>query len=106
ALDSFRSRAGRGVEATVDGNRVFVGRPAFVADGAAGNERFLREHEAAGETVIAVGWAGTTRGLIAVADTLKASSAEAVRELRARSRAPISASRSERVPMSRSKHPT
>ena len=38
---------------------------------------------AAGETVIAVGWGGATRGLIAVADTVKASSADAVRELRA-----------------------
>jgi P-type Cu+ transporter len=86
-LDWFRNQAGRGVEASLDGLRVLVGRLPFVAEGglplASSDRRFLLEHEAAGETVIAVGWDGATRGLIAVADTVKASSAEAVRDLRA-----------------------
>jgi len=77
ALESFRNQAGHGIEATVEGTPVVVGRPL------AADESFVREHEAAGETVIGVGWGGATRGLIAVADTVKASSAEAVRDLRA-----------------------
>jgi Cu+-exporting ATPase len=77
ALESFRNRAGHGIEATVEGTPVVAGRPL------APDESFVRQHEDAGETVIAVGWGGATRGFIAVADTVKASSAEAVRDLRA-----------------------
>ena len=87
ALDSFRNHAGRGVEARAAGSTIFVGRPTFLAQHgqrpAPSGERFLSEHETVGETVIAVGWGGATRGFIALAETLKPSSAQAVRDLRA-----------------------
>jgi Cu+-exporting ATPase len=87
ALDSFQNHGGRGVEARAAGSTIFVGRPTFLARHgqlqAPSGERFLSEHETAGETVIAVGWGGATRGFIALADTLKPSSAQAVRDLRA-----------------------
>ena len=41
-----------------------------------------REAEAAGRTVIAVGWDGAVRGLLVVADTVKPTSAQAIAELR------------------------
>jgi P-type Cu+ transporter len=65
---------------------VVVGRPALLADwsqplpteltGA------LAAAEADGRTVVAVGWDGAARGLLVVADTVKPTSAEAVRQLR------------------------
>jgi len=77
----FRSRAGLGVEAVVDGSTVSVGRareltlPPELA-------RSLHAQEALGRTAVAVSWDGAARGLIAVADTVKATSADAVREFR------------------------
>jgi Cu+-exporting ATPase len=86
AAESFRNRAGLGVEAVVDGHVVVVGRPAYLADWgvelpaalAAEAERL----EAEGATVVAVAWDGAARGLVAVADRVKESSREAVAELR------------------------
>jgi P-type Cu+ transporter len=52
----------------------------------------LSEHmaaEAAGHTAVLVGWSGQARGLLVVADQIKASSGEAVRHLRALGLNPI-----------------
>ena len=45
-------------------------------------EQARRAAEAAGRTVIAVGWDGAARGLLVVADTVKPTSAQAISELR------------------------
>jgi Cu+-exporting ATPase len=86
AVEGFRNQAGLGVEAVVDGRATLVGRPAFLADW--GIELLAElveaqaEAEAQGRTVVAVGWDGAARGLVAVADRLKPTSAEAVAGLK------------------------
>ncbi|HZT53410.1 MAG TPA: heavy metal translocating P-type ATPase, partial [Gaiellaceae bacterium] len=82
---AFRSHAGLGVEALVDGHAVLVGRLSFLAEWGielTPEANAWREHaEAAGQTVVAAAWDGRLRGLLALADTLKPSSPEAVHEL-------------------------
>src|SRR5690606_32463007 len=79
--------AGAGVEAVVDGVRVIAGRAGWLASEhglelpAELTER-LADAEAAGATAIAVAWGGAVQGIVAVADTVKPTSAEAVRRLR------------------------
>jgi Cu+-exporting ATPase len=82
----FRNHAGLGIEALVDGHAVLVGRASFLADWAielSDEARVWQEQaEAAGQTVVAVAWDGRLHGLLALADTLKPSSPQAVGELR------------------------
>ncbi|WP_156301927.1 HAD-IC family P-type ATPase, partial [Streptomyces sp. e14] len=78
---------GRGVRGRVEGREVAVGRlfeelPEDVA-------RARREAEAAGRTAVVVGWDGAARGVVAVADAVKETSAEAVRQLRALGLRPV-----------------
>ena len=86
AVEQFGSRAGLGVEAVVDGHAVLVGRSALLADrGLQLSPRLaaaLESAEAEGMTAIAVGWDGAARGIVAVSDTLKPSSTEAIVRLR------------------------
>jgi P-type Cu+ transporter len=86
APEGFRSRAGLGVEAVVEGHDVLVGRPAFLSERGVGLGRELElageRLEDAGDTVIAVAWDGRARGLVAVADTIKPTSAAAIAELK------------------------
>ena len=82
----FHSERGRGARAMVNGHRVAVGRPDWVAAevGADVLPKELRgaadEAAARGFTVVAVGWAGAVRGLITVADTARPSSAQSIAE--------------------------
>jgi Cu+-exporting ATPase len=86
ALDGFGSREGLGVEGAVDGDRAVV----------AGREALLREWglelpaelsavrdaaEARGQTAVLAGWDGRVRAVFTLADTLKPTSAAAVRRL-------------------------
>ncbi len=86
AVERFASRAGLGVRARVDGHDVLVGRPAFLAEWDIDLPVELRAEsdriEAAGRTVVAVGWDGRARGLVALADRIKPTSAEAIAELK------------------------
>ncbi len=84
--ESFTSRAGLGVQAVVDAHGVMIGRPALLAewsvrlpDALAVEAQRLEEQ---GASVVAVAWDGQARGLIAVADTIKPTSAEAIAELK------------------------
>lgn len=80
----FAAVEGNGVSGTVEGHAVVVGRAALLA------ERGLRPDasvtaataraEGAGHTTVTVGWDGRVRGVLALADTVKPSSAEAVRQ--------------------------
>lgn len=85
-VEGFTSRAGLGVEGVVDGHAVVVGRPSLLADWAQhlpeDLDRAVRDAQASGRTPVAVGWDGRARGVVVVGDTVKETSAEAVRMLR------------------------
>ncbi|MEP6661627.1 MAG: heavy metal translocating P-type ATPase [Acidimicrobiales bacterium] len=85
-VESFANRAGLGVEGTVDGHAVIAGRPALLADWSLplpeALKRSLESEEAQGRTVIAAGWDGAIKALFVVADTVKPTSAEAIKRLR------------------------
>ena len=87
AVESFTNREGLGVEGVVDGHRVQVGRPALLADWSVevptGLDAARHAAEAAGQTAVLVASDGEARGLFAVADAVKPTSAEAVASLRA-----------------------
>ncbi len=84
-VTEFRNTAGHGVTGSVDGTPVIVGRAALLADwGVAPGPELLAERErleGTGHTVVFAAWDGAARGIIAVADTVKPTSAEAIREL-------------------------
>jgi P-type Cu+ transporter len=89
----FRNHAGLGIEALVDGHAVLVGRPAFLADWAielGDDARAWQERaETRGQTVVAAAWDGKLHGLLALADTLKQTSQEAIGELRSLGLTPV-----------------
>ena len=82
--ESFSSTQGLGVQAVIDGNLVLVGRGSWLerdwsisvppAVGLAATAA-----EADGRTAVMVAWNGAIRGVITVSDTVKPSSAEAVK---------------------------
>jgi Cu+-exporting ATPase len=86
AVEAFENREGLGVEGIVEGHGVQVGRPALLADWGlrlpAALDEARRGAEARGRTAVAAAWDGEVRALIVVADTVKATSAEAVAELK------------------------
>jgi Cu+-exporting ATPase len=85
-VTEFRNHAGLGIEALVEGHALLLGRASFLTDWAIEfpeeARRWQRHAEAAGQTVVAVAWDGALHGLLALADTLKPSSQQAVAELR------------------------
>jgi Cu+-exporting ATPase len=84
-VEHFTSRAGLGVQARVDGHEVVIGRPAFLAEWGIELPARLRaaaaELEDSGATVVAVASDRSASGLVAVADRIKPSSAEAISQL-------------------------
>ncbi|MGA5413946.1 heavy metal translocating P-type ATPase [Streptomyces pseudogriseolus] len=88
--EHFENVPGRGVRGRVEGREVAVGRLSEVF-GELPPElaRAKEEAERAGHTAVVAGWDGVARGVLAVADTVKETSAEAVRELRALGLTPV-----------------
>ncbi|SDC74475.1 Cu+-exporting ATPase [Geodermatophilus telluris] len=82
AVAGFRAEAGLGVRGTVEGVPVVVGRPSLVGALPPGLAAAVAAADAAGRTAVAVGWDGAARGVLVVADTVKPTSAAAVRQLR------------------------
>jgi Cu+-exporting ATPase len=84
----FKSLEGLGVQGVVDGHAVSVGRRRLfeLPDELA---KAMQEAESEGKSPVAVGWDGKARGVLVVADAVKPTSAEAVRELRALGLTPI-----------------
>ncbi|HEX4902761.1 MAG TPA: heavy metal translocating P-type ATPase [Acidimicrobiales bacterium] len=80
-VEDFRNLPGRGVRGTVDGVEVLVGRRLLFDDVPAAVEEAAAALEAEGRTAVLAGWDGRARGVLAVADTLKPSAAEAVSSL-------------------------
>jgi copper-transporting P-type ATPase V len=87
ATAAFVALAGQGVRADVDGDSVWVGRRKLAAEAGLvvpeALEGAIGRLEAEGRTVVLVGWAGSARGVLAVADTLKDGAAGLVGRLRA-----------------------
>jgi P-type Cu+ transporter len=86
AVSDFANREGLGVQGVVDGRKVVVGRPRLLALHELAMPPQLQdavdEAQAAGRTVVVAGWDGQVRAALVVADTVKPTSAEAVRRLR------------------------
>ncbi|HEX8856037.1 MAG TPA: heavy metal translocating P-type ATPase, partial [Thermoleophilaceae bacterium] len=93
AVEQFANREGLGVEGVVDGHRVQVGRPALMEEWSLRLPPALaaarRAAEDAGRTAVVAAWDGEVRALLVVADTVKATSAEAVASLKALGLRPI-----------------
>ena len=89
----FSSLAGHGVRATVEGTVVHVGRRSLMDDAglrlpaapAEAAERLERQ----GRTAVYAGWDGEVRGVLAVADTLRANAPSVIAELRAMGIRPV-----------------
>jgi Cu+-exporting ATPase len=92
-VTEFSNLEGLGVSGVVDGTTVLVGRPQLLAD---------RGHEmpdtlaaavdlahAEGKTAVAAGWDGAVHAVLVVADTVKPTSAQAVRQLRTLGLTPV-----------------
>lgn len=91
--DRFESITGFGVEAAVDGRRVLVGRPEFIArqGGSIGAEgaATIRRLEEQGRTVAVVAVSGEVLGVIGLGDELRPDSVDAVARMRASGMTPV-----------------
>ncbi len=89
----FRNTEGKGVTGLVDGRIVLVGRRALLEDWAIAADPELdaamAEAERRGRTAVLAAWDGEARGVLTVADRLRPTSAEAVRQLRELGLSPI-----------------
>ena len=92
-VDGFANSEGLGVQGTVDGHAVVVGRPRLLADWSVRVpdqlDHAVSSAQQRGATAVMVAWDGVARGVIAVSDTVKETSADAIRELRALGLHPI-----------------
>jgi Cu+-exporting ATPase len=92
-VGQFRSTEGLGVSGVVEGRAVVVGRVTLLEEGGIHLDDTLRaaqrQAEELGRTAVLVAWEGRARGVLVVADTVKATSAQAVRELRALGLTPV-----------------
>ncbi|XVQ86002.1 heavy metal translocating P-type ATPase [Microbispora siamensis] len=91
--EDFANLEGLGVQGIVDGHAVLVGRPRLLAEWSqhlpADLTRALEQAQAAGRTAVAVGWDGAARAVLVVADTVKPTSGEAIKDLRALGLTPV-----------------
>ncbi|MEH3053635.1 MAG: heavy metal translocating P-type ATPase [Patulibacter minatonensis] len=91
--EAFENVAGLGVQGIVGGRAVQIGRARLMAQWGLAIPTDLAEAqataEASGATAVLVAWDGAVRGVIAVADTVKPTSAEAVTALRELGLTPI-----------------
>jgi P-type Cu+ transporter len=93
SVEGFTNLEGLGVQGVVDGHAVIVGRQRFLEDW---SQRLpdnliqsMRDAESEGKTAIVVGWDGKARAVLVVADAVKPTSAEAIRQMRALGLTPI-----------------
>jgi Cu+-exporting ATPase len=85
-VEDFTNVPGLGVQGSVDGHAVLVGRPQLLAEWSqalpAELVAAMTTAQQGGRTAVAVGWDGAARGVLAVSDTVKATSARAITQLR------------------------
>jgi P-type Cu+ transporter len=93
AVADFANTEGLGVRGVVDGHAVIVGRAQLLAEWSMTPPSDIAAErdgaEAKGYSAVLAGWDGAVRGLLLVADTVKPTSAEAVRQLRDLGLAPV-----------------
>ena len=86
AVEGFANVEGLGVQGIVEGHAVIVGRFRLFAEWSqqlpADLEQAKAAAEADGKTAVVAGWDGAARGVLVVADAIKETSAEAIRQLR------------------------
>ncbi len=90
AVEDFANVEGLGVRGVVQGDgtshAVLVGRPTLLADWSQHLspelEQAVARAQSTGATAVAVGWDGAARGVVVVADAVKPTSAQAIRQLR------------------------
>jgi Cu+-exporting ATPase len=92
-VDGFANREGLGVEGVVDGHGVQVGRPSLMREWSltvpAALDAARRAAETQGRTAVLAAWDGEVRAVLAVADTVKPTSAEAIARLKALGLRPV-----------------
>ena len=85
AVQNFRAVVGGGVSGTSGGRAVLIGKPLFLRNeritGMEALETSAETLQAAGKTVVFVAIDGKPAGILAVADPIKSTTAEAIREL-------------------------
>jgi Cu+-exporting ATPase len=93
APEGFANREGLGVEGVVDGHAVVAGRARLLEDWSIHAPKILADAastaEADGRTAIFIGWDGAARGVLVVSDTIKDTSPEAIRQLKALGLRPV-----------------
>ncbi|MBO2449364.1 copper-translocating P-type ATPase [Actinomadura barringtoniae] len=93
SVEDFANIEGLGVQGIVDGHAVLVGRPQLLAEWSQHLtpelERAMSAAQALGHTAVAVGWDGSARAVITVADQVKPTSAEAIEQLKALGLRPV-----------------
>ncbi|MGA8845286.1 MAG: heavy metal translocating P-type ATPase, partial [Nocardioides sp.] len=86
-VEGFTALAGLGVRGRVEAHEVLVGRPRLLTEAGYSVPTALSAAidaaQQSGGTAVAVGWDGAARGVLVVADAVKATSAEAIHRLRA-----------------------
>lgn len=95
--EGFTNVQGKGVHGVVEGHTVVVGRASLLADWSQYLDPALTPElvaaklraESEGKTAVVVGWDGSARGVLVIADTVKPTSAEAVRQFKRLGLTPI-----------------
>ncbi len=91
--EGFANREGLGVEGVVDGHAVVAGRARLLEDWSIHAPQILTDAasaaEADGRTAIFIAWDGAARGVLVVSDTIKDTSPEAIRQLKALGLRPV-----------------
>ena len=92
-VEAFQNVAGTGVTGIVDGHTMLVGRQSLLEAWAVPLDSGMLADkdrlEQTGRTVVLVAWDGELRGLVAVSDRIKPTSAEAIRQFHALGLTPI-----------------
>lgn len=85
-VDEFNAIPGHGIEATIAGKHILVGNRKLMQDHLViigDHEKKLVEFEANGKTAMLIAIDGKYRGIVAVADTIKETAPQAIKELKA-----------------------